>query len=79
MKKIWPYSSLAFGFIISVVGVIFIVGYVMEAIIGRTGEPDQSLLFWYLPILFMGIIGLKYGLRSFNWGLARLKAIKSIS
>jgi len=25
------------------------------------GEPDQSLLFWYLPILFIGLFGIIIG------------------
>ncbi len=38
--------------------------YVSEAILHRMGEPDQSLLFWYLPVLFLGfvLVGLSVGL-----------------
>ena len=35
--------------------------YIYEAIISRIGEPDQSLIFWYLPILFIGITSLIAG------------------
>ena len=31
------------------------------AIIERLGDPDQSLLFWYLPILFIGLAGMGLG------------------
>jgi hypothetical protein len=29
--------------------------YVVEALIGRRGQPDQSLQFWGLAIVFLGI------------------------
>ena len=36
-------------------GLVFIGAYVSEALIARIGDPDQSLLFWYLPLLLVGI------------------------
>ena len=39
----------------ALLGTIFVLMYVWGAFISRLGEPDQSLLFWYLPILFLGI------------------------
>jgi len=30
--------------------------YVYSAVIDRLGEPDQSLLFWLIPFLFVGLI-----------------------
>lgn len=56
------YLQLISGLILSVIGLILCVSYVTEAYISRIGEPDQSLLFWYLPILFGGIISLAIGL-----------------
>ena len=43
------------GVVLTLMGLIFIWGYISEAIIARVGEPDQSLLFWYLPLLFVGL------------------------
>ncbi len=32
--------------------------YVDGAIVQRLGEPDQSMVFWALPILLMGLVAL---------------------
>lgn len=40
---------------LTLIGFVFIVTYISEAVIARIGEPDQSLLFWYLPLLFVGL------------------------
>ena len=61
-KKILPCGALAFGILTFVIGSVFVVMYVSQAIITRLGEPDQSLLFWYLPFLFIGIIGIVLGI-----------------
>lgn len=48
----------ALGVVLSVVlmiiGAGFIAMYVWEGVISPLGDPDQSLLFWYLPVLFIG-------------------------
>jgi hypothetical protein len=71
--KILPYSALAFGSLATFTGAAFVVMYILEAIVARAGEPDQSLLFWYLPIVFMGLIGMVIGLGVCVWGVIRLK------
>lgn len=43
------------GVMLLLMGLIFIWGYTSEAVIARIGEPDQSLLFWYLPLLSVGL------------------------
>jgi len=57
MKKTrWRVITCIFlGGLGAVLGLTFILMYVWGAVISRIGEPDQSLLFWYLPILFLGI------------------------
>ncbi len=35
-----------------------VVIYLWEGVILRAGDPDQSPLFWYLPVLIMGVFGL---------------------
>ncbi len=61
------------GIILSIFGVILIITYAMDAYVDRSGEPDQSLLFWYLPILFLGIAALGLGLSAAIWGLFNLR------
>jgi hypothetical protein len=58
-----------------IVGGLFVAAYILEAIVKRVGEPDQSLLFWYLPFLFLGLIGVIIGAVSSVWGIIRLKKI----
>ena len=73
LSKILPYSALAFGSLMALTGAVFAVMYILEAIVARAGDPDQSLLFWYLPILFIGLIGIGIGLGVCVWGVIRLR------
>ena len=50
------------GGLIALLGLVLSAMYVYGAIIERAGEPDQSLLFWYLPFLFAGVFFLAAGL-----------------
>ncbi len=65
--------AVVFGIISLLIGVLLTITYIMKAVIERLGEPDQSLLFWYLPILFIGIIFLKLGLGFGIWGFISLR------
>ena len=65
------------GVVVSLLGVAFAVLYVVKAIIMRIGDPDQSLIFWYLPILFIGMFGVIIGSRLLVWGFKRLRASRS--
>lgn len=78
-KKILPCGALAAGGLSILIGIGFAAMYVLEAIITRRGEPDQSLLFWYLPILFIGLIGIIIGLVFGVWGAIRLIQIREQS
>jgi len=75
IRRIWPILAIIFGILISIIGGLFVAAYILEAIVKRAGEPDQSLLFWYLPLLFMGLIGLIIGIVSNIWGVTSLKKI----
>lgn len=75
-KKIFPCGALVVGSLIILIGIGFTVAYVLEAIVVRLGEPDQSLLFWYLPILFMGLTGIVIGSGIGVWGVIRLRKIQ---
>ena len=61
-KKILSCGALALGSLSFLAGGVFIAMYISEAILTRLGDPDQSLIFWYLPILFIGIAGIILGL-----------------
>ena len=60
-KKILPCGALALGSLIGLTGIAFAIMYALEAVVARVGEADQSLLFWYLPILFIGLSGIIVG------------------
>ena len=44
-----------------VVGVVAMKWYWWDVAIGHAGEPDRSMLFWGLPILFVGILATAVG------------------
>ena len=73
-KKIFAYISLLVGSLCTFIGLAFIAMYVYGAIIDRWGEADQSLLFWHLPILFIGIFSIAVGLFTSFWGINRIKS-----
>ena len=75
MKKWGLYSTIISGAGITILGIIFVAMYILEGIIKRIGEPDQSILFWYLPILFIGIILIISGIGLFVWGYKFLRNI----
>jgi hypothetical protein len=75
-KKILSCGVLAFGILVFVIGSVFVVMYVSQAIIARLGEPDQSLLFWNFPFLFIGIIGIGLGVGMGVLGVIGLRRIR---
>ena len=75
-RKLLPCGALVIGSLFALIGIGLTVMYILEAIIARLGEPDQSLLFLYLPILVMGIIGIIIGLGIGIWGVVRLRKIQ---
>lgn len=72
-RQAWPRVVVVVGGIVSACGLLSIGTYVWSALIERIGEPDQSLIFWYLPILFIGIIALGLGLAAIALGVSRLR------
>ena len=60
----------------TLIGTSFVVLYFWEAIITRIGDPDQSLIFWYLPILFLGLIGVIGGLAFLIQGINRIRNLR---
>ncbi len=76
MKAFLTYLSVLLGGLITFVGASFVVMYFWEAIITRIGDPDQSLIFWYLPILFLGLIGVLGGLVLLAQGIQRIRNLR---
>ncbi len=75
-KKILAYGLPAFGGLLSILGMVFVAAYIREAILARVGEPDQSLLFWYLPILFIGVIAILIGVGMVARGVSRVRKMR---
>ncbi len=73
LKKLLTYLLLFFGSIIAPTGAVFVFMYFWEAIILRIGDHDQSLIFWYLPVLFIGFTGIIGGVAMLIQGINRLK------
>jgi hypothetical protein len=74
--KVVSLAALVLGSLISLTGAGLVGLYASEAIITRIGDPDQSLIFWYLPILFIGLIVLAIGLGLGVWGVYRLRKLR---
>jgi hypothetical protein len=74
LRRIFAYISLCIGSLCMFVGLAFSAMYVHGAIIDRWGEADQSLLFWHLPILFLGIFSITVGVLISFWGLNQIKS-----
>ena len=71
--KVWlAWLFVLLGGLLAALGVIFVVMYLWEAVIARLGEPDQSLVFWYLPVLFLGLIAGIGGMKLFFLGMRHI-------
>ena len=74
--KLLAALALVLGAPVASLGLALMAGYIHGAVIAPRGQPDQSLLFWYLPILFLGVIALLIGVAAVVWGILRLRAIR---
>jgi len=73
LKKLLTYISVLLGALIALIGIVFVYMYFWNAIVVRIGEPDQSLIFWYLPILFIGVISTLGGSALLILGITKLR------
>jgi hypothetical protein len=55
LQRLLTSVSIAVGLLMGLTGLGFIAMYLYSAVVERLGDPDQSLLFWLLPILLAGI------------------------
>jgi len=64
MRKILGVIIAAGSVMALVVGAAAVKWYVWDIMIGQSGEPDRSMLYWGLPILFLGVavLGISLGL-----------------
>ena len=60
-ERIIIWASFVIGTLLSLIGGLLVFAYIFEAWINRIGEVDQSLLFWYLPLLLIGLVALISG------------------
>jgi len=75
-EKWLAYLRVLLGGLATALGLVFVFMYIWEAIISRLGEPDQSLIFWYLPILFMGLISSVGGLKLLLGGIGQIRSMR---
>ena len=54
-QKLIPALSFLSGFILALIGVLG-VGFYLYSGISALDQPDKSVIFWYLPFLFFGIM-----------------------
>lgn len=71
--KLVPVLLILSGIAVGLTGAALVYAYVMDAVIARIGEPDQSLLFWYFPFLAIGLAFSGGGIGLFVWGVRRLR------
>ncbi len=76
-RKLSTYLILIIGSLCTIIGMAFSAMYINGAIVSRWGEADQSLLFWHLPILFLGVFLFTVGLAMSMWGINRFKSDNS--
>lgn len=77
LNKWLAYLFVLLGGLLAGVGGVFVAMYVWGAIITRLGEADQSLVFWYLPILFLGLILGAGGLKLLLRGIGRIRSMRN--
>jgi len=73
MKKLLPWVILAFGILLDLGGLGLVGSYLIEGVFKRLGEADQSLLFWYLPLLMIGVSCLLIGGIATFWGIRQVR------
>ena len=77
-KKVLAFAAVGAGSLIACAGLALVILYIVEAVIARAGEPDQSLSFWYLPLLFIGGFGTVCGLGLAGWGVYWLRKQRTL-
>ena len=58
MNRIVGVAASLVAVVLLVIGATAVKWYVWDMAIGQAGEPDRSMLFWGLPILFIGLLSI---------------------
>ncbi|MHB1342056.1 MAG: hypothetical protein ACYC77_09595 [Coriobacteriia bacterium] len=77
--RTWSIVALVTSALLILSGLSFVVMYFVSAVVERVGEPDQSLLFWYLPILMIGVIGVLIGIGAGILGVLGIRKTKGVT
>jgi hypothetical protein len=75
-QKLIPMLSFLSGIILSLIGLLGI-GFYLYSGITALDQPDKSVLFWFLPFLFFGIILVGGGVYFFIIGIRSCKGSES--
>lgn len=73
MNRTFPVIAVVIGVLLFVPGIFFSALYISEAVLKKWGDADQSLVFWYLPLLFTGLGAILSGVLLSVWGCKRLR------
>jgi len=74
VKQPISYLAIGLGSVVVAVGIVFVGMYIVDGVIATRGAADQSPVFWYLPILFLGLAGMVLGAQLLLWGRKSLKS-----
>ncbi|MHB8925291.1 MAG: hypothetical protein ACYC5I_08355 [Coriobacteriia bacterium] len=77
--RTWSIVALVTSALLILSGLSFVVMYFVSAVVERVGESDQSLLFWYLPILMIGVIGVLIGIGAGILGVLGIRKTKGVT
>ena len=58
MNRIVGVAASLVAVVLFVLGATAVKWYVWDMAVGQAGEPDRSMLFWGLPILFIGLLSI---------------------
>jgi hypothetical protein len=58
MNRIVGVGALLVAVVLLVIGAAAVKWYVWDIATQQAGQPDRSMLFWGLPILFIGIVAI---------------------
>jgi len=74
MERIAGFAAALASVVLLVVGAAAVKWYVWDVAVSQAGQPDRSMLFWGLPVLFIGVIG---ALASVGMALLARRALSS--
>ena len=73
VKKAFSYLLLLTGVIFAAVGIVLIFLYLYELFTMPTGASDYSIVFWHLPLVFLGLAALMFSTALIIFGKKQLK------